>query len=91
VADLPRRRCCYDGKETSLQGWRGGDEEDSGGCCWRLVYADKGSSVTSMLMRETVACGRLKREDLSAAGWKAVPSVAERRPGAWLVCCGLKR
>jgi hypothetical protein len=30
-----------------------------------------------MLMRETVACGRLKREDLSAVGWKAVPSVAE--------------
>jgi hypothetical protein len=44
-----------------------------------------------MLMRETVVCGRLKREDLSAAGWKAVPAVAERRPGAWLVCCGLKR
>ena len=31
-----------------------------------------------MLMRETVACGRWRREDLSAAGWKAVFSVAER-------------
>ena len=29
-------------------------------------------------MRETVACGRWRREDLSAAGWKAVFSVAER-------------
>jgi hypothetical protein len=85
-----RRRCC-DGKETPLQGWRGGDEEDIGGCCWRPVCADEGSSVVTVLMREIVACGRLKREDLSAASWKAVPSMAERRHGAWLVCCGLKR
>jgi hypothetical protein len=37
------------------------------GCCWP-VCADEGSSVASVLMRETVACGRLKREDLSAVG-----------------------
>jgi hypothetical protein len=37
-----------------------------------------GSFVASVLMRETVACGRWKREDLSAVGWKAVFSVAER-------------
>ena len=77
--------------EDGVDGLRGGDEEDSGGCCWRPICADEGSSVASVLMRETVACGQLKREDLSAVGWKAVPSVAERRPGAWLVCCGLKR
>ena len=41
------------------------------GCCWP-VCADEGSSVASVLRRETVACGRLKREDLSAVGWKAV-------------------
>jgi hypothetical protein len=49
-----------------------------------------------MLMRETVACGRWRREDLSAAGWKAVFSVAERsaagRGKVWCVggvrvCC----
>jgi hypothetical protein len=31
-----------------------------------------------MLMRETVACSRLKRKDLSAAGWKAVLSAVLR-------------
>jgi hypothetical protein len=34
----------------------GGDEEDSGGYCWRPVCSDEGSFVVSVLMRETVAC-----------------------------------
>ena len=52
-----------------------GDEEVAGCCC---SAAAGGSFVASVLMRETVACGRWKREDLSAVGWKAVFSVAER-------------
>ena len=48
-------------------------EERSCCCC-----GARWSFVASMLMRETVACGRWRREDLSAAGWKAVFSVAER-------------
>jgi len=49
--------------------------------------------MASVLMRETVAGGRWPVEEGRSVGvgWKAVPSVAERRPGAWLVCCGLKR
>lgn len=31
--------------EDGDDGLRGGDEEDSGGCCWRPVCADEGSSV----------------------------------------------
>jgi hypothetical protein len=70
-----------------------GDEEVAG--CWCSAAA-RGSFVASMLMRETVACGRWRREDLSAAGWKAVFSVAERstarRGKVWCVggvrvCC----
>ncbi|PNT34349.1 hypothetical protein POPTR_005G009001v4 [Populus trichocarpa] len=70
-----------------------GDEEVAGCCC---SAAAGGSFVASVLMRETVACGRWKREDLSAAGWKAVFSVAERsaagRGKVWCVggvrmCC----
>ncbi|KAJ6968831.1 hypothetical protein NC653_036719 [Populus alba x Populus x berolinensis] len=48
-----------------------------------------------MLVRETVACDRWKREDLSVAGWKAALSVAERstagREKIWYVagCSGV--
>ncbi|KAJ7011924.1 hypothetical protein NC653_002121 [Populus alba x Populus x berolinensis] len=47
------------------------------------------------MVRETVACGRWKREDLLAAGWKAALSVAERstagREKIWYVagCSGV--
>ena len=45
---------------------------------WRLICTDEGSSVVFVLMREIVACGQLKREDLSAAGWKVVLSAVLR-------------
>ena len=74
--------------------WGGAGDEEVAGCC--CSAAAGGSFVASMLMREIVACGRWKREDLSAAGWKAVFSVAERsaagRGKVWCVggvrvCC----
>ena len=65
--------------EDGVDGLRGGDEEDSGGCCWRPVCADEGSSVASVLMRETVACGRLKREDLPRKGGSGVDGSRGRR------------
>ena len=65
--------------EDGVDGLRGGDEEDSGGCCWRPVCADEGSSVASVLMRETVACGRLKREDLPRKGGSGIDGSRGRR------------
>jgi len=88
VLEAGGRSCGYS------RAWGGAGDEEVAGCC--CSAAAGGSFVASMLMREIVACGRWKREDLSAAGWKAVFSVAERsaagRGKVWCVggvrvCC----